>query len=150
MVRLSIIIFLLAYSAISAQPAERLEALKTSFITTQIDLTPDEAQRFWPIYNAHQQMVEKVRRDEVKLLARIRKNLDSSTEEEASNMLHQFLEIERERNSLRTSKVYLDVSKIIGAKRTLALKKAEFEFKQRMLKELSERRAKRGNRRRRR
>ncbi|MBO9571095.1 MAG: hypothetical protein J7497_02645 [Chitinophagaceae bacterium] len=29
----------------------RLEALKIAYLTRKLDLTPDEAQRFWPIYN---------------------------------------------------------------------------------------------------
>jgi hypothetical protein len=30
-----------------------LEAYKTAFITQRLNLTPEEAQKFWPIYNAY-------------------------------------------------------------------------------------------------
>ena len=30
-----------------------LEAMKTTFITTRLRLTPQEAERFWPIYNQY-------------------------------------------------------------------------------------------------
>lgn len=30
-----------------------LEAMKTGFITTRLRLTPEEAERFWPIYNQY-------------------------------------------------------------------------------------------------
>jgi len=33
--------------------AGQLEAMKTGFITTRLQLTPQEAQKFWPIYNAY-------------------------------------------------------------------------------------------------
>ena len=34
------------------KPGE-LEALKTAFITQRLQLTPEEAQKFWPIYNGY-------------------------------------------------------------------------------------------------
>jgi hypothetical protein len=32
---------------------DRIEALRIAFISQQLNLTPDEAQKFWPIYNAY-------------------------------------------------------------------------------------------------
>jgi len=42
---------------LEAQPPnqERVEALKVAFITKQLQLTPEEAQKFWPIYNGYDQ-----------------------------------------------------------------------------------------------
>ena len=33
--------------------AEKIQALKIAFITQKLQLTPDEAQKFWPIYNQY-------------------------------------------------------------------------------------------------
>jgi hypothetical protein len=33
---------------------DRIEALKVAFITRQVQLTSDEAQKFWPIYNEYE------------------------------------------------------------------------------------------------
>ena len=30
-----------------------IDALKVAFISRELDLTPDEAQKFWPIYNQY-------------------------------------------------------------------------------------------------
>ena len=40
--------------------AGQLEAMKTGFITTRLQLTPQEAQKFWPIYNAYSEEVRQV------------------------------------------------------------------------------------------
>jgi hypothetical protein len=42
---------------ISAQNAnrERLEAYKIAFFTKRLNLTPGEAQKFWPLYNEYQE-----------------------------------------------------------------------------------------------
>jgi hypothetical protein len=36
-----------------AQNGNRLEALKIAYITKKLDLSPEEAQKFWPIYNQY-------------------------------------------------------------------------------------------------
>ena len=36
---------------VSAQNGNRLEALKIAYITNKLNLSPEEAQKFWPIYN---------------------------------------------------------------------------------------------------
>ncbi|OZA24427.1 MAG: hypothetical protein B7X86_08430 [Sphingobacteriales bacterium 17-39-43] len=33
---------------------ERIEAIKVAFITKKLDLTTEEAQKFWPVYNNYQ------------------------------------------------------------------------------------------------
>lgn len=41
----------------------RLEALKIAFITKRLNLTPEEAQKFWPVYNQYAAELKKVRLD---------------------------------------------------------------------------------------
>ncbi|MDP4132167.1 MAG: hypothetical protein Q8939_18570 [Bacteroidota bacterium] len=38
---------------IRAQNGNRLEALKIAYITNKLNLSPEEAQKFWPIYNQY-------------------------------------------------------------------------------------------------
>ena len=42
--------------------AERVQALKVAFITKQLNLTSDEAEKFWPIYNDYQDKRDAVRK----------------------------------------------------------------------------------------
>jgi hypothetical protein len=35
------------------RPGAALEAMKIAFITKRLDLTPEEAEKFWPIYNRY-------------------------------------------------------------------------------------------------
>ena len=35
------------------RPGAALEAMKIAFITKRLDLTPEEAERFWPVYNRY-------------------------------------------------------------------------------------------------
>ncbi len=44
---------------------EKIQALKIAFITQKLNLTADEAQKFWPIYNQYDQEVRGVDRTDV-------------------------------------------------------------------------------------
>jgi Skp family chaperone for outer membrane proteins len=48
-----------------AQPprAEKLEAIKVAYITKELSLTSDEAQKFWPVYNQYFAELKKARED---------------------------------------------------------------------------------------
>jgi hypothetical protein len=42
---------------------EPLEPLKIAYITKRLDLSPEEAQKFWPIYNQYSEELKGARRD---------------------------------------------------------------------------------------
>jgi hypothetical protein len=43
----------------------RLEALKIAFLTKKLNLSTEEAQRFWPIYNQYAQEIKKIRQEQI-------------------------------------------------------------------------------------
>jgi hypothetical protein len=49
-----------------AQNGNRLEALKIAYITKRLDLSPEEAQKFWPIYNQYAEELKRTRQDAVR------------------------------------------------------------------------------------
>ncbi len=63
---------------------EKIRALKIAFITQKLNLTADEAQKFWPIYNQYDQDVRGVDRTDVipaeEKLLNIRKKYQPSFE----------------------------------------------------------------------
>src|ERR1700709_64118 len=40
---------------------QKLEALKIAWLTKKLDLSPEEAQRFWPIYNKYTEEIRGIR-----------------------------------------------------------------------------------------
>ncbi len=40
----------------------KIQALKIAFITQKLDLTTDEAQKFWPVYNQYDQEIRNINR----------------------------------------------------------------------------------------
>lgn len=46
----------------SANRQNRAEALHVAFLTKQLELTPEEAQQFWPIYNSYREDLKEIRK----------------------------------------------------------------------------------------
>lgn len=60
---LSIFVLGLLQAGMSQPPfkGERVKALKIAFITQALNLTSDEAQKFWPVYNTYEAEIKKAR-----------------------------------------------------------------------------------------
>jgi len=101
-------------------PGEKLEALKIAYITKQLHLSPQEAQRFWPVYNSYM--------DEIKA---------ANQEQRQSNTS----ELDREDRILGIRKKYNgEFSKAIGPEKVNSFYGLEKNFRQLIQKELQERR----------
>jgi len=64
---LLILFFLLLHgyfcSAQQESDKDQIEAVRMAYITNQLKLTPEEAQKFWPIYNNYIQEIKKAQQD---------------------------------------------------------------------------------------
>lgn len=62
-------IFIISISFVKAQEenkqqrGEKIQALKIAFITQKLELTTDEAQKFWPVYNRYETDLRQVMMD---------------------------------------------------------------------------------------
>lgn len=132
-----IIILFLSLNALSQGRGEKLKALKVAFITERLDLTQEEAQEFWPIYNTYEDNERKLRMDTFEE----RKDLDIETlsETEANELINNFTKAENERHQLKQTFIE-DIRKVLPAKKVILLKKAEDDFKRQMLEQFKRRR----------
>ena len=49
-----------------AQNGRPLEAIKIAYITKRLDLSPEEAEKFWPIYNQYAEELKRTRQDAIR------------------------------------------------------------------------------------
>ena len=118
---------------------ERVHAFKVGFLTERLDLSPQEAQEFWPVYNAYDKEMEILRISKQEALRSYRKNADNLSEENAQKILSTLLKAEESRTALK-AKLAKNLINRMSTKKVLALFKAEEDFKRRLLKELRNRR----------
>ena len=60
----------------SEKKQQDIEALKIAFISKELELTPDEAQKFWPIYNQYSKELRATIKDDADVLDRDEKVLN--------------------------------------------------------------------------
>ena len=139
------IIFLLVASLSFSQgfkeKREKVKALKVAYITEQLELTTDEAQKFWPIYNAFDENQAELRHEKMRsILDRFKPgNVEKLSEKDASNSLAQMEKIEEDLFNLK-KKFIKDLQGVISAKKIIKLKKAEEDFNRELLKQMREKR----------
>jgi hypothetical protein len=96
----------------------RLKSLEIAYLTRELNITPAEAEKFWPVYNKYQE--------------EMRTAMTGSKEDDI---------LERQQQMLNIRKKYKnDFSKILTADRTNKLYEAEGKFRDMVRKELQERR----------
>ena len=120
------------------QHRERIKALKTAHITNELNLTSDEAEKFWPVYNATEERIHELKKQERKLKMRLGNGNDIS-DNEAMEILNQFITI---KDKIHTEEKQLieRLKKVLPPKKIIRLKKAEDSFNRKLLEELRKRR----------
>lgn len=116
--------------------AERIKAHKIAFISTELSLTPDEAEKFWPVYNemeAEAEVIGKERRQTLKKL----KEFDALDEDEAYSLTEKLFELEAKENTLRKKYLGKFVG-VVGKKKAARVFFAEEKFKRELLRKLKE------------
>lgn len=113
---------------------DKIKSYKIAFITERLDLSPQEAQDFWPLYNEYEaQKIALHKREHSEIKDKI-KNLETLSTAETKELLKQMGKLEDEK--YRAQKVYIEkVSKTISAKKTITLLRSEEDFKRRLIKQ---------------
>jgi Spy/CpxP family protein refolding chaperone len=116
------------------QKKEQVKSLKVAFITNELDLTPDEAAKFWPLYNAFEDKQQEIRKQKMKAFMDRKddNSIDKLSEKEAATMLSQMESTEEELYQLK-KKFIANLKGVLPATKILKLKKAEEEFSKKLL-----------------
>lgn len=119
---------------------EQIKAAKVAFITNELDLSPTEAEKFWPIFNAFDDKQREIRRSKFKGF-RDRKEIDFSkiSEKEAATIVTEMEKNEEDLYLLR-KKLITSLKGILPSVKILKLKKAEDEFSRKLLRQYKENR----------
>jgi Spy/CpxP family protein refolding chaperone len=135
MKKLMIILFL-ATLGMNAQDRkfEEIKAHKTAFITEQVNLTSTQAEKFWPIYNKHEEEVMALRKTQLEGFKTLRnKNVDDLSEAKAKAMLLKHGQVKAQLTKKMVQLISL-LEGVITPQQTIKLLMAEEGFKKRLLK----------------
>ena len=137
-----IFLCLLAYSTVAqddelpqtgdSKVREKIEAARIAYITDQLQLSPDEAEKFWPIYREFAQKRREIRRE----VREANRTADPNTTDQ--EMVDQ--QFKAKQRELDLEKDYSGrLLKVISAQKLRTLPQAERRFRQMILDQIQRR-----------
>ncbi len=107
---------------------EKVKAMKVAYLSSKLELTPEEAEKFWPIYNELHEKNRNLRKDFID-----RQNIGiDMTEAQAQAVIAS--QIKMEEAQLALKKEYIEkLHTAVSYKKLIMLKQAEKEFKKELL-----------------
>jgi hypothetical protein len=117
------------------QPAdnERLQAMRVAFITNALQLTPEESQDFWPVYNEYETEQKEIRRK-----YRPGRQTMLMDDQELEQHLENTLRMEEELLQLKRT-YFSRLKEVIPIRKIAMLQQAENKFKEEILKQIRQR-----------
>jgi Spy/CpxP family protein refolding chaperone len=116
----------------SPERRQEIKAQQSAYLTRRMNLTPEEAQRFWPIYNRYDEEMEAQRKAHRESMKTLKEQDGPPSESDANTLLDQRLAHREQEQALRR-KYDAEFRKSIGALRTWELYQAERDFHREML-----------------
>lgn len=122
------------------QREARLAAFRAEVFTRVLNLTPEEAQQFWPVYNEYTDKREQVQQD-----LRPGKQLDQMSDAEVEEQIRRHFEMKQRELDLE-KEAYQKLRKVLPLRKVAKLPAAEREFRESLVKKLQEARERRQER----
>ena len=117
---------------------EKVEAARIALITNRLGLSPEQAEKFWPVYREFAQKRQEIRKEFRQVQQGVERNKpDQQKQEELVKLGFQL-----KQNELNLEKDYSGrIMSIISAQQMLNLRKAEQDFRLLIINQLQQRRA---------
>ena len=117
-------------SAQNGGGAQQLQAQRIAFLTERMNLTPDEAQLFWPLYNQYNENLKQIRKT-----YQFTKVDDTATDDQVEKFI--LAGFDKDQKELELKKDYYQkLKKILNVRKIQKLFHAETEFRQQVIQQL--------------
>jgi len=127
------LLLFLGASAQSPEALEKIEAAKIALITERLELTPEQAEKFWPVYREFGNKRKDIRKD----FDQARKTFDpnKASEEENKKVIEMATGV-KERQLKLEQEYSQRILKVITSRQMTNLRKAENDFKEMLLRRI--------------
>lgn len=136
-ITLSLLICLTLSAQRSGEGRERIKEWKIAYITEKLDLSEEESQKFWPIYNAKEKEMKAIRSSRTKMSKM--EEIDALTEAEAEKLINEHINARQAELDVR-KKYIAKFREAIPYKKIAKLPKVETQFKRTILEKMRGRR----------
>jgi hypothetical protein len=136
LIKILLVFFMVLAPLVSFSQGDRdkVELLRTAFITKKLELSGAESDRFWPVYNEYNDKIKAIRKN---LRQSYRKKTEPLSEADAEELYQ--LDLMSKQAEADVHRQYGEkIKNIIGVKRYVRLRVAEEEFKREMINSIKE------------
>jgi hypothetical protein len=114
---------------------ERLNVEKIAFFTQKLQLTSEEAEKFWPVYNAFQKEKTENQKNKINLERTFRNNDGTLSDKEIEKLADDYISYLQTDADLST-KYHQKFKKVLPIQKVMKLYQAENQYKAMLLKRL--------------
>lgn len=131
---------LVGFSQDREDKIEKIKALRVAYITERLQLKPEEAEKFWPLFNSFDNKQMELHKQKRQIMHKLRpENTSNLTEKETTQLMEEDEKIEFEmmQNKRTLAK---SLQGVIPNQKILMLRQIEIEFKEKLLEKMKNRR----------
>ena len=118
---------------------DKLNAYKIAFLTKRINLTSQEAEKFWPVYNEYQDKKLHVQQERLQLGRDVNLTGSTMSEKELADAGDKYISLEVQEASL-TQELHNKLKEVLPPAKIIRIYQAENQYKVQLLNELQDRR----------
>ncbi len=123
---------------------DNIESMKIAFLTTKLDLTPDEAQKFWPVYNQYSDKLQELRKKRRQDEREAKKNFEDLTDKEVEQAIENDLAFRQKELDLQ-KEYNVKFKAVLPIKKVSRLYNAEEQFKKVLIDKLRDTKGPKGD-----
>ena len=119
---------------------EDIESMKIAYLTKKLDLTPDEAKKFWPVFNQFADELKNIRSTRRKSVRDAKEDIDNLSDKDIEKVVDGDIAMRQQELDV-TKKYNSQFKQVLPMRKVAALYRAEDDFKKELLEKIKERRA---------
>jgi Spy/CpxP family protein refolding chaperone len=114
---------------------EKFRSMKIAYFTENLELTPEEAEKFWPIYNDYEKQKREVSRHSRRRPRNMDEQLENMTDQEAEKMGDDMIDAKKKEVKLDEA-FHHELKKIFTPKKVMKYYITEYRFREHMLRRI--------------
>ena len=116
---------------------EKYRSMRVAYFTDNLDLTPDEAEKFWPLYNKYDNQKEELRNNRRMIMREYHQEGREITEEEAEVFTDRHIEM-KQKDIEVDIEFHKELKTVLTANKIMQFYITEVQFREYMLKRIRE------------
>ena len=118
---------------------EKYRSMKIAYFTENIELTPEDAEKFWPLYNKYDQQKHELRMNRRLRSKEFSQQAEQLSEQEAEKIIDRHMEI-RQKELQLDMEFHNELKQVLSSKKIMKFYITEVQFREYMLRRIREER----------